>query len=65
MVSSYQPQCARQRRTGQRTVQDLRGRLSRQQEELAPPEGCPQFSCVTLHPGSWLFRDTPEKGNKK
>jgi hypothetical protein len=28
----------------------IRGRLSRQQEESVPPEGRPQFSCVTPRP---------------
>ena len=32
----------------------IRSRFLRQQEASVPPEGSPQFSCVTPRPGAWL-----------
>jgi hypothetical protein len=42
----------------------MRGRLSRQQEAPVPPEGLPQFSCVTLRPGARPFSGQAREGNQ-
>jgi hypothetical protein len=39
----------------------IRGRFSRQQEASVPPEGFPQFSCMTLHPLDGSPEASPER----